>query len=85
MVNKYPQKGVAMESTSDNNKVAVKIPEELYRRIQEEIKNTGFSTVDDYITYFLHIKLGKKNTKTESTTKEDDEKVVDQLKSLGYL
>jgi len=74
-----------LELISEDKKIAVMIPEELYRLIQEEIKNTGFSKVDDYVTYMLHVKLGKKSVKSSSTTKEDEDKVIEQLKSLGYL
>ncbi|MGD0477839.1 MAG: CopG family transcriptional regulator [Nitrososphaerales archaeon] len=63
-------------------KKAVAIPEDLYEQIQGAIKGKGFSTVDDYVTYFLRISFGKQPQKEEEG---DDSKVIDQLKALGYI
>ncbi|MEM0117536.1 MAG: hypothetical protein QXV32_03740 [Conexivisphaerales archaeon] len=70
--------------TSEEGRVAVKIPAELFKQIQEAIAGTGFATVDDYITYTLYVSLGKKPTKTD-TSPDDEQRVFDQLRSLGYL
>jgi Arc/MetJ-type ribon-helix-helix transcriptional regulator len=68
---------------SGQKRTNVSIPEDLYEQIKEAIKGTGFSSVDDYVTYFLRIHVGKKPSQED--VNRDDSKVIDQLKSLGYL
>lgn len=63
-------------------KKTVAIPADLYEQIRKSIEGKGFSTVDDYVAYFLRISFGKQPQKEEAG---DDSKVIDQLKSLGYI
>jgi Arc/MetJ-type ribon-helix-helix transcriptional regulator len=60
----------------------VSIPNDLYEQIASAIKDKGFETVDDYITYVLRISIGKSR---EYFDPEDQEKVTSRLKALGYM
>jgi len=61
----------------------ISIPQSLYKRIQERIKGTGFSSVDEYVTYVLREVLSE--DEAGEFTEEDEEKVRERLRSLGYL
>ena len=60
------------------------IPEDLYESIRKSIEGKGFNSVDDYVTYVLHVTIGKSSSTTKGA-ETDDEKVMQQLKSLGYI
>jgi 16S rRNA C1402 N4-methylase RsmH len=52
----------------------VKIPKDIIRKIEERIKGTEFTSVDEYAAFVL-----------EEVIKEDEQKVKERLKALGYL
>jgi len=65
---------------------SVEIPESLYERVNARIKGTSFQTVSDYVAYALREKLVREeNVQASGYTKEEEEKVKDRLKALGYL
>ncbi len=68
-------------------RVTVKIPRPLYRRIQQVIENTGFSSPTDFIVFVLRDLMGEVETKADSDDFSPDElQVIKQkLKNLGYL
>ncbi len=68
----------------DKELMAVSIPASLYRKIEETIKGTGESSVEDYVTKVLREKLSQAGP-GEAFTKEDEEKVKERLKALGYI
>jgi len=64
----------------------IEIPESLYDRIIARISGTEFETVSDYVAYALRERLARdENEHASSYTKEDEEKVKDRLRALGYL
>ena len=64
----------------------VEIPESLFDRIEAKLKGTGFQSVSDYVVHILREKLGKEGDEQQpSYTKEEEEKVKERLKALGYL
>ena len=69
-------------SQARQGRVTVSIPEDLYESIKKRIEGKGFSTPDDFVTYVLRISLGKQPDASETA---DDEKVIEQLKALGYI
>jgi len=62
----------------------VKIPKSLLERIQKKILNTSFSSVSEYVTYLLEKELSGPGDE-EVFSKEDEEKVKERLRRLGYL
>ncbi len=68
----------------DKELMAVSIPASLYRKIEETIKGTGESSVEDYVTKVLREKLSQM-APGEAFTKEDEDKVKARLKALGYI
>lgn len=65
--------------------VEVKIPRDIYEKIEERIKDTEFSSVDEYVTYVLREVLASLEEEEEVFTEEEEEKVKERLRALGYL
>jgi len=65
----------------------VAIPLKLYKKIQKRVKSTDFKSVDEYIIYILEevIKQVEEEEEVPEYTEEDEEKVKDRLRALGYL
>lgn len=62
----------------------VLIPTPLFKEIEERIKDTDFATVSNYTAYVLREIMAEQPSK-ELFTMEDEEKVKERLKRLGYL
>jgi Arc/MetJ-type ribon-helix-helix transcriptional regulator len=60
----------------------VEIPSGLYKKLEERIKGSEFSTVSDYVSFVLTELLKAEESGGE---KEDDSRVKERLRSLGYL
>jgi len=69
----------------DKEYTPVEIPTDLYKQIEEKIKNSDVSSVADFITTLLKEKLSSDQTETDSLSSEDEEKVKARLKALGYM
>lgn len=84
---RMPGKIFAAPAMQKESKVTVKIPRPLYRRIQQVIENTGFSSPTDFIVFVLRDLMGEVETKADSTefTPEELQLVKQKLKNLGYL
>jgi Arc/MetJ-type ribon-helix-helix transcriptional regulator len=65
--------------------ISVSIPASLYRKIEEMVKGTEVPSVSDYITKVLRDTLAKGQKTEEVFSKEDEEKVKERLKALGYI
>lgn len=63
----------------------VSIPASLYEKIKEMIKGTEMESVSKYVTQIIKESLEKEEGTLESLSKEDEEKVKERLKALGYL
>ncbi len=73
-------------------RVTVKIPRPLYRRIQQVIENSGFSSPTDFVVFVLrdlvsHVETSQPDVAPEERefTPEELEAVRQRLKNLGYL
>ena len=65
---------------------AVFLPTELYGRIGERVKNTGFGSVDEYVIFVLEEVLKEEGGEEERAfSKEEEEEVKKRLRGLGYL
>ncbi|WP_456469353.1 CopG family transcriptional regulator [Archaeoglobus sp.] len=66
--------------------IEVKIPKEVYEKIEERIRDTEFKSVDEYVTYVLREVLASLEEEEEEVfTEEEEEKVKERLRALGYL
>jgi Arc/MetJ-type ribon-helix-helix transcriptional regulator len=75
----------------DTNITTISIPKPLAEKIKVRIEGTGFNSVSSYVTYVLRQVLSKveseeqPNKPKEAFTEEDERKVKERLRSLGYL
>lgn len=63
----------------------VSIPTSLYKKIEEKIKNSEITSVSSYITKVLRESLSKEEDKQQVLSEEDEKKVKERLKALGYI
>ncbi len=78
---------MAGESEKERKHTTVSIPIQLYEKIKKRIKGTGFTSVSDYVTYVLREVIAslEEEEKEEVFSKEEEEKVKERLRALGYL
>jgi Arc/MetJ-type ribon-helix-helix transcriptional regulator len=66
----------------------VSIPKPLADKVKERMKGTGFSSVSSYVTYVLRQVLSSIESEEKSKqafTKEEEDKVKQRLRDLGYI
>jgi hypothetical protein len=75
------------DSPSRRRMVTLKIPGELYDRLSELIKNTGFRSVTEFATYVLRdiAAGGKLDRKPPALTEQEVEAIRQRLRTLGYI
>lgn len=64
---------------------SVSIPADIYDRIAERVKVTGFSSVDEYVLFILEEVLKDEGEEGTAYSQEEEEEVKKRLKALGYL
>jgi Arc/MetJ-type ribon-helix-helix transcriptional regulator len=77
-----------MAEEKENKKfTTISIPFQLAEKIKKRIEGTGFHSLSSYVTYVLReVISGIENEEEEEAfSKEDEEKVKDRLRALGYL
>jgi Arc/MetJ-type ribon-helix-helix transcriptional regulator len=70
------------KSAEKRKYTTITIPAPLFKRIQERIKTTGFSSVSDYVTYILRETTSEMELRKGG--KKDTEGVLEKLRALGY-
>lgn len=65
--------------------VPIPIPKPLYNKIEERIEGTEFTSVTDYVTYVLEQVVSETEEEKEVYSEEDERKIKERLRSLGYL
>jgi hypothetical protein len=63
---------------------AVPLPADLYDRIEDRAKSTGFGSVEEYVTFVMQEVL-KEDEQQPAFSREEEEEVKKRLKALGYL
>ncbi len=63
----------------------VSIPTSLYKKIEEKIKGTEFSSVSSYVTKVLRESLAREEENKEVFSPDEEEKIKERLKALGYI
>ena len=72
--------------TDEKKFTTISIPTPLAEKIKKRIKGTGFTSLSSYATYVLREVLsGMEEEAEEAFSKEDEERVKDRLRALGYL
>ena len=63
----------------------ISIPTSLYKKIEEKIKDSEITSVSSYVTKILRESFSKEEGSEQPLSKEDEEKVKERLKALGYI
>jgi len=65
----------------------ISIPTALAEKIKKKIEGTGFHSLSSYVTYVLRELLASMEEEGagEALTKEEEEKIKERLRALGYL
>jgi Arc/MetJ-type ribon-helix-helix transcriptional regulator len=64
----------------------VSIPAPLFKKVEERIKGTGFTSVSSYVAYVLREIIAEEEEQEEEPfTEEDKERVKERLRALGYI
>jgi len=76
------------EEESRGKYTTVSIPITLHRRIEEMIKDTGFTSVSQFIIYILReviSSMEEEKIKGETLSEEEKKQIIERLKKLGYI
>lgn len=63
----------------------IKIPKELIAKIEQRIQETEFKSVDEYTAFVLEEVVRNEEESEGIFSEEDEKKVKEKLKELGYL
>lgn len=66
----------------------VSIPITLYKRIKELIKDTGFTSVSQFVIYILRevvSSMEEERIRGEALSDEEKKQIIERLKKLGYI
>jgi len=63
----------------------VSIPTPLFKKVEERIKGTGFTSVSSYVAYVLREIIAEEEEEQEPFSEEDKERVKERLRALGYI
>ena len=70
----------------DKKFTTISIPTPLAEKIKKRIKGTGFTSLSSYVTYVLReVISGMEEEEEEVFSKEDEKRVKDRLRALGYI
>ena len=74
------------EEKDEKKFTTISIPTQLAEKIKKRIEGTGFHSLSSYATYVLReVISGSEEDEREAFSKEDEEKVKERLRALGYL
>ncbi len=65
--------------------MTISIPTSLHKKIEEKIKGSEITSVSSYITKVLRESLSQQEKTEDPLSKEEEEKVKERLKALGYI
>jgi Arc/MetJ-type ribon-helix-helix transcriptional regulator len=77
-----------------NNKVTIKIPRQLYNKIQQLVEDSGFNSATDFIVFVLRDLISETGSAADSAGARDESDqfspdelaaLKKKLRNLGYL
>jgi len=71
----------------DKKYTTISIPTPLANKIKTQIEGTGFNSLSSYVTFVLRqiISSTEQHEHEAGFTKEDEEKIKERLRNLGYI
>ena len=69
-----------------SDRVTIKIPRELYKKLAQMIQGTGFSSVTEFIVFVMRSLASSGEIKGENKLSEEEVRAIrERLRRLGYL
>ena len=71
----------------DSKYTTISIPTPLANKIKKQIEGTGFNSLSSYVTFVLRqiVSSTDHDERERGFTKEDEEKIKERLRNLGYI
>jgi len=71
----------------DTKDITINLPMDIFGKLEERIKDTEFNSAQEYLLYVIRQLFPEEGVKDseEELNKEEEEKVRQNLKKLGYL
>jgi len=72
----------------ENKYTTITIPTLLAEKLKKRTEGTGFNSLSSYVTYILRQLISgieSEKQKKEAFSKQDEEKIKERLKGLGYM
>lgn len=66
----------------------ISIPNSLAEKIKKRMEGTDFNSISEYVTYILRkiiYQIEAEEKEKEAFSKEEEEKVKERLRNLGYI
>lgn len=63
----------------------IKLPASLVKRIEKAMAETDKNNIEEYVISLLEEQLPADVSQEESLSEEDEEKIKERLKALGYM
>jgi len=74
-----------MKMKEKEEKKAIFLPANVYKKIEERVNATEFHSVEEYVIFVLEEVLKDEGEEEKTFTKEEEEEVKKRLRALGYL
>jgi Arc/MetJ-type ribon-helix-helix transcriptional regulator len=69
-----------------SDRVTIKIPRELYKKLAQMIQDTGFSSVTEFVVFVMRNLASSGEIKGEDKLTEEEVRAIrERLRRLGYL
>ena len=69
---------------SPTDYTTISIPKQLFEKVQERIKGTGFTSVSRFVVFVLRELVMESKTEESPFSKQDKEEIMKKLEKLGY-
>ena len=75
------------DNMQDKKYTTISIPTPLAEKIKKQLEGTGFNSLSSYVTFVLRqiASSSEMSEKEKGFTKEDEEKIKERLRNLGYI
>ena len=70
---------------SEQDKVTIKIPRQLYSKLKQILDGSGYNSVTDFIVYVLRDLVASTRKPDGKITEVEFDEIKQRLRNLGYL
>ena len=88
MIEVIPLSNEQKEKTEQKKFTTVSIPTPLFKKVEEKLKGTEFTSVSEYVTYILNeiaVEEEEEEEPERTFTEDDEKRIKARLRDLGYI